>query len=67
MTKIVFNIYNSRVNISNIPIENNNDENTIISDNEGISNENNDTNIQQPSSNPNNNAHIEQTLSLIHI
>tara|TARA_B100001094_G_C18192744_1_gene808407 strand:+ start:5546 stop:6205 length:660 start_codon:yes stop_codon:yes gene_type:complete len=63
MTKIVFNIYNSRVNISNIPIENNNDENTIISDNEGISNENNDTNIQQPSSNPNNNAHIEQTSS----
>ena len=63
MTKIFFNIYNSRVNISNIPIENNNDENTIISDNEGISNENNDTNIQQPSSNPNNNAHIEQTSS----
>ena len=56
MTKIVFNILNSRVNIYNESIENNNDENTIFSDNEGISNENNDTNVQQTSSNSNNNA-----------
>ena len=56
MTKIVFNIFNSRVNIYNESIENNNDENTIFSDNEGISNENNDTNVQQTSSNSNNNA-----------
>ena len=56
MTKIVFNIFNSTVKVYNESIENNNDENTIFSDNEGISNENNDTNVQQTSSNSNNNA-----------
>ena len=61
MTKIVFNIFNSRVNLYNESIENNNDENTIFSDDEGISNENNDTNVQQTSSNSNNNAHIDMS------
>ena len=59
MTKIVFNIFNSRVNLYNESIENNNDENTIFSDDEGISNENNDTNVQQTSSNNNNNSNID--------
>lgn len=63
MTKIVFNIFNSTVKVYNESIENNNDENTISSEpsleNEGIGNENNDTNVQQTSSNNNNNANID--------
>tara|TARA_B100000459_G_scaffold102873_1_gene59053 strand:+ start:286 stop:966 length:681 start_codon:yes stop_codon:yes gene_type:complete len=65
MTKIVFNIFNSTVKVYNESIENNNDENTIFSEpsleNEGIGNENNDTNVQQTSSNSNNNAHIDMS------
>ena len=63
MTKIVFNIFNSTVKVYNESIENNNDENTTFSEpsleNEGIGNENNDTNVQQTSSNNNNNANID--------